>query len=237
MHHRLSLPRCCSSHRDTANTDRQPDRLAQARDIINTAATSHGRAGADQSALSLQRNREHSEDTSASDDDYSQALSRALRLINYAERSKSELQKRLTEDTYPSDTIRKVLQRLQELGLQSDARYAELYVKGKWRTSKHSPQRLTYDLSRQGISKDIIATALECTFGSRQGLGTPWHQQDDTDDNQEDAWSELIEAAQRHANTSAGQPVDKRRAKMARWLQYRGHDWATVKRVLKELGL
>lgn len=122
---------------------------------------------------------------SASDDDYSQALSRALRLINYAERSKSELQKRLTEDTYPSDTIRKVLQRLQELGLQSDARYAELYVKGKWRTSKHSPQRLTYDLSRQGISKDIIATALECTFGSRQGLGTPWHQQDDTDDNQE----------------------------------------------------
>lgn len=51
------------------------------------------------------------------------------------------------------------------------------------------------------------------------------------------AWEALLAQAARRAELSAGEDPQKRRAKLARWLQYRGHSWDTVKRLLREVGL
>jgi hypothetical protein len=36
-------------------------------------------------------------------------------------------------------------------------------------------------------------------------------------------WRQLVEQARRRADLSRGEDLQKRRAKLARWLQYRGH--------------
>lgn len=51
------------------------------------------------------------------------------------------------------------------------------------------------------------------------------------------AWKALLREAERRAEATKAEPRDKRRAKLARWLQYRGHGWDTVKDVMRELGL
>ncbi len=107
-------------------------------------------------------------------------LQRALRLLARREWSRAELRRRLAagsatpEAAHPADDgspeapehppqaaaagVEQALDRLQGLGLQSDARVAEVHVRG--RQARTGSRRLAAELRQRGIDAETIGAAL-----------------------------------------------------------------------------
>ena len=83
---------------------------------------------------------------------------RALRLLSQREHSRAELIRKLgTHGT--AEEIDALIDRLGELNLQSDQRFAESYVRS--RQSRYGSRRLAQDLRQRGIDPDMVAEAIE----------------------------------------------------------------------------
>lgn len=86
-------------------------------------------------------------------------MQRCLRLVNYRERSTTQLRDRLTLDGYPESVIESTIERLADLGFVDDARFAGCLVRmriaGGW-----GPNRIRADLRTAGVSDDLAAEAL-----------------------------------------------------------------------------
>jgi len=107
--------------------------------------------------------------------------------------------------------VKAELDRLTELGLLSDARFADAYVRAK--AARFGASRLRLELSRRGVSGELIAASLEdnCSSG------------------------ELERARDIHRRKFAEAPQDAREwARQARFLQGRGFSSEIIRRVLKE---
>ncbi|GBF88994.1 hypothetical protein Rsub_01493 [Raphidocelis subcapitata] len=204
----------------------QQARLEEARALLRAAASSAAAEAARAAA--------------AGESDYRKALARAMRLINYRERSARELLQRLGEDGYDPGVAARAVARMQELGLQDDERYAQMFARGRWRASVRAPSQIAWELKSKGVSEQHARAALEAVFGpgGRVQPDADGGSGDEGGEGEErqgqSAWAQLLEQARRRADMSRGEDIMKRRAKLARWLQYRGHNWDTVKRVMRE---
>lgn len=87
------------------------------------------------------------------------AHERALRLIGYRERSVFEVRTRLTEDGYLPRTIETLLDRLVDVGLVDDARFAGVYVRTK-RSAGWGRRRVARGLADAGIDDDVAVHAM-----------------------------------------------------------------------------
>ncbi len=135
---------------------------------------------------------------------------RALRCLALREHSRVELARKL-DGLGSQDEIRAELDRLVELGLLSDARFADAYVRAK--ASRFGRTRLRVELTRRGGAPELIATTLD---------------EADTD-------SELERAREIHQRKFATPPPDAREwARQARFLQGRGFSTEIIRRVLRE---
>ncbi|MBP8134258.1 MULTISPECIES: recombination regulator RecX [Zoogloea] len=135
---------------------------------------------------------------------------RALRCLAMREHSRTELARKLgplgTEDEVNAE-----LDRLVELGLLSDARFAEAFVRTKAR--RFGATRLRSELAQRGVSAALIGEAIEESCGD----------------------SELARARDVYRRKFATTPADAREwAKQARFLQGRGFSTDIIRRVLKE---
>ncbi|MGD9870414.1 MAG: recombination regulator RecX [Thauera sp.] len=83
---------------------------------------------------------------------------RALRHLARRDHSRAELSRKLASHGEP-DEIAAVIDRMSELGLQSDSRYAEAFVRSK--SARFGSTRLRSELSRRGVDRDLIDAALE----------------------------------------------------------------------------
>jgi len=88
------------------------------------------------------------------------ALDRALRLLNYRERSVQELRSRLLDDGYPEPLVEDVTARLVELELLDDARFAGCLVRSK-RASGWGRSRISQALKAKGVSQAVSERALD----------------------------------------------------------------------------
>ena len=86
---------------------------------------------------------------------------RALRHLARRDHSRAELARKLAAHG-DADQIDAVIERMGELGLQSDTRYAEAFVRGK--AGRFGASRLRSELARRGIDRDLIDEAIagEC---------------------------------------------------------------------------
>jgi regulatory protein len=135
---------------------------------------------------------------------------RALRCLAMREHSRTEMARKLgplgTEDEVNTE-----LDRLVELGLLSDARFADAFVRAKAR--RFGASRLRVELARRGVSPDLIGEAIE------EGCGD----------------SELERARDVYRRKFATPPEDAREwARQARFLQGRGFSTDIIRRVLRE---
>ena len=73
---------------------------------------------------------------------------RALRHLARRDHSRAELTRKLAAHG-DADEIEAVIERMGELGLQSDTRYAEAFVRGK--SGRFGASRLRSELARRGI--------------------------------------------------------------------------------------
>ena len=135
---------------------------------------------------------------------------RALRHLARRDHSRAELARKLVAHG-DADEIDAVIERMGELGLQSDTRYAEAFVRGK--AGRFGASRLRSELARRGIDRDLIDEAIagECV----------------------ESEADRARAVLRGRFTEP--PADAREwARQARFLQTRGFAPDLIRKLLKE---
>ena len=135
---------------------------------------------------------------------------RALRHLARRDHSRAELARKLAAHG-DADQIDAVIERMGELGLQSDTRYAEAFVRGK--AGRFGASRLRSELARRGIERELIDEAIT---------------------------SECVESEAERARAVLRSrfslpPADAREwARQARFLQTRGFAPDLIRKLLKE---
>ena len=135
---------------------------------------------------------------------------RALRHLARRDHSRAELARKLASHG-EHDEIQAVIARMGELGLQSDSRYAEVFVRSK--SARFGETRLRRELTLRGIDRDLIDAALatECVE------------------------SELDRARSVLRGRFSTPPSETREwARQARFLQTRGFAPELIRKLLKE---
>ena len=92
----------------------------------------------------------------------------ALRLLARREYSRAELEGRLAEKGYASAAVSACLDALADEGLQSDARFAESFLRSRILRGQ-GPRRIRQELAQRGIDRDLIRTAFV-----EAGPGVDW---------------------------------------------------------------
>jgi len=125
---------------------------------------------------------------------------RAVNLLSSREHSQAELRTKLRKAEFKLDEINETIDKLTKADIQSDARFAENYL--RYRSQRgFGSQKIRLELKERGVDSYTINTAF---------------------DQAEIDWFELTVTV-RHKRFGARAPDDlKDRAKQQRFLQYRG---------------
>ena len=88
-----------------------------------------------------------------------QAKARALKILEYADRTEKQLRDRLKEGEFPPFAIDEAVFYVQQLHYQDDRRYAEVYIRSK--RSEKSRYEILHGLTERGISADLAEEMIE----------------------------------------------------------------------------
>ena len=84
---------------------------------------------------------------------------RALDLLALREHTRQELQIKLEAKFHDKDVISQLLDELEATYIQSDERYAEMFLRNRVRKG-HGPNRIKVDLNKKGIASELSHTLL-----------------------------------------------------------------------------
>ncbi len=136
---------------------------------------------------------------------------RAIRLLAQREHSRAELARKLAGHGSPEE-VEATLDRMTELDLLSDTRFAQAWVRSK--AGRFGIARLRHDLARRGVDRELIdeALAAECT-------------------------SDEMERAREVWSARFGKAAADRRewGRQARFLEGRGFSRSVIGKLLKEI--
>jgi len=104
------------------------------------------------------------DDSELAETEMAQARERAFRVLGYRDRSAAELAKKLSDDGYPHDVVAAITDRLAELDLVNDVRFAETWVRMR-SASGYGPHRVARELAEKGVDKQIAQDALHSVEG------------------------------------------------------------------------
>ena len=91
---------------------------------------------------------------------YNRAKEKALYLIEYRSRTKGELYDKLIV-LFGESATKRAIERLEELGLIDDEKYAREYAEVLLDKKGFSRQRAEFELMKKGIDKDVIEEILD----------------------------------------------------------------------------
>ena len=146
------------------------------------------------------------------------------RLASYcaqAERSPSDLRRRMQRLELAEELQAELLTRLEAEGFVSGERFARAFVHDKHRFNGWGPRRLEHELRRHGIASSVIAAALEEL------------EEETSAEDEEPRVLELLRAKQR--SLPAG--LERRKAfdRLMRFGLYRGYDYDEVREAITQL--
>ncbi|NLC66302.1 MAG: recombination regulator RecX [Clostridium sp.] len=98
----------------------------------------------------------------AKEDEFLKARGQAYKYLERTYKTEKEVRDNLEKKGYEENTIDRVILVLREYNLTDDYRYAEIFIKSKIRTNGMT--KISYDLERKGISKEIISEAISNTM-------------------------------------------------------------------------
>lgn len=90
------------------------------------------------------------------------ATKRAMHLLEQQERTEKQLRDKLQQNGYPAQCIEQAIAYAKSYHYVDDYRYATVYI--RYHQEKESRQKLTQKLMTRGISREIIAQAMEEEF-------------------------------------------------------------------------
>lgn len=94
-------------------------------------------------------------------DGVARAMTEAHRLVDHRMRTRRELAVRLRSRGRPADVIEEVLDRLENVGLIDDGRFARQWIDERLRSRPVGLSLLRRELRQKGIDAEIVETALE----------------------------------------------------------------------------
>ncbi|XAR67336.1 hypothetical protein NMG60_11002048 [Bertholletia excelsa] len=142
-----------------------------------------------------------------------------------------ELRKKLQAKRFPIHVINAVIIDFQSRGLINDCLYAETFSRSRWSSSSWGPRRIKQALFKKGVSEDDAQKAIKLVF-----------QESDSSIDHEPRFG-LSKTSMDHLFVQAskqwhrGRDVtdETRKARIIRWLQYRGFNWGVISFILKKL--
>ena len=84
----------------------------------------------------------------------------ALRLLARREHSFAELVRKLERKGWPADAVPVVVQDLADAGLQSDERFAEVYIRSR-ADKAYGPLRIRAELAERGVDRALVNRAMD----------------------------------------------------------------------------
>ena len=102
------------------------------------------------------------------DDMIKQAKQKALSLLNYMDRTESQLRQKLKEKSFDDDAVDEAVNYVKSFGYINDEGYAERYILNK--QSSKSRREIYASLSQKGISKEDIEVAMENCYEAEDEL-------------------------------------------------------------------
>lgn len=95
------------------------------------------------------------------------AKKRAMHILEQMDRTEHQLREKLARGEYPQECIDSAVEYVKKYRYLDDERFASSYV--RYHQEKLSRQQLSVKLSQKGVSKDIIAEALEMEYEADDG--------------------------------------------------------------------
>jgi regulatory protein len=92
--------------------------------------------------------------------EYRKAFSSALRILARRSHSVSEIKIKLKQKKHNSEAVSRVISKLNKLNYLDDEKFTEEYIDYAMRTRKLGPLRLVHELSKKGVSGEIINNSL-----------------------------------------------------------------------------
>ena len=139
----------------------------------------------------------------------------AIRLINYRDRSVSEIRQRLIRDDFPEEIVEEVTDQLSRTGLLNDEKFSRDWIKARSASKPMGKARLAWELRSKGVDASTVDQALE-----------------ELDDETEYDLA-LSAAVRKLRKMDCADPLTKNR--LSSFLRRRGFDWDTISRVIDEL--
>ncbi|KAL6844400.1 hypothetical protein ACP4OV_026073 [Aristida adscensionis] len=142
----------------------------------------------------------------------------------------SELRKKLRSKKYPDDAVDAVLADFKSRGLLNDGFYAESFSRSRWLSSTWGPRRIKQALRQKGVPEAEVDQATRRVFQD----GHP-HANQTTYGISEASMDHLFSQASKQWQRGQSLPLETRRARVVRWLQYRGFNWAVTNAIVRKL--
>lgn len=145
------------------------------------------------------------------DSDWQEAYAKAIYLLARREHAAAELRDKLSQKGFSSQAVEEALEQLREQNLQSDERYAEVFVRSRAQRG-HGPVKIRNDLRQREVAEHLI---------------------DDLIGDSDHDWLSL--AHQQYQKKYRNTPVSNYNewSKRARFLQSRGFTTSQIKTVIQ----
>ncbi|KAG8066621.1 hypothetical protein GUJ93_ZPchr0004g38895 [Zizania palustris] len=142
----------------------------------------------------------------------------------------SELRKKLRAKKFPDNAVDSVVANFKSRGLLNDGYYAESFSRSRWLSSTWGPRRIKQALLQKGVPDGVVDEATRRVFQDGDG-----HSNHATHGISQDSMDRLFAHAAKQWQRGLLLPPDNRRARVVRWLQYRGFSWAVTNAIVRKL--
>ncbi|KAJ0242416.1 Regulatory protein RecX family protein [Hirschfeldia incana] len=170
-------------------------------------------------------------ETAKSSKETQEAENMAIRYLGLRAYTAVELKKKLIGKKYPLEIVDKVINDFQHRGFINDNFYAEAFTRSRWSSLSWGPRRIKQALFKKGVSNEDSDAAIKLVFEKD-------HQCKETEPSNgmsKEAMDQLYVQASKRWLQGRDLPIENRKARVIRWLQYRGFNWGVVSQLIKRL--
>ncbi|MCK9444201.1 MAG: RecX family transcriptional regulator [Tissierellaceae bacterium] len=148
-------------------------------------------------------------------EELNKTINHALNLLSYRQRSEKEIFQALMRKGYNDSNIHKAIEYCKELKYIDDLAFAESYVRDKINLSKLGSERIKYELSLKGVSRNIIDKVLII--------------------DKSDQYEAALELAQKQVKKYEGDSSNAIYRKLGGYLQRKGYSFDIISKVLRQV--
>ncbi|KAK2432020.1 hypothetical protein P8452_45051 [Trifolium repens] len=156
----------------------------------------------------------------------------AVKLLASRALTAVELRKKLLSKGFSPNAVEAVINKLQRQGFINDKLYAESFSQSRWSSSTWGPRRIKQALFMKGVSQADAEKAVEVVFKDNNDCAGD---EKSIVGLSKQSMDHLYVQASKQWSRGQNVPLETRKSRIIRWLQYRGFDWNVISIILKKL--